>query len=642
MQTPARGVMNATHTNPREPPFRNNIPRRESIAPQAKQNQRRGWLNFHRWLLCLIALAFLIPFGLLREKSRPPMLETGRLAAFSEGSEAEAGGPLNIIGLQPFRKTSSIPIRSSGGREGTATLVNLNPAINAWYVLEIAWADTATKLDYHLENIRPRTQSLALDETYPFGIVIMEEEKRYRCDLFSGDPAGALQQARSSQQIYASICEGRVALRNPAKGKRSTLEAGTKFLRDQVWGGEEVIVLFHHLLEDANREPGEIRTATHTPATMQGGEDAFGVPLAAAIDQKFAGQVVASRNLEITPENSEGNGMRPGEWYPVRGNPGIYVSLIQPNMIAAQVLTGNKGRVQSLDNVEASALCYLVAFDLDQFDLAYSLGTDHPAVTWSNHMLSQERDPNLPGPDGIGYIAPLVATGLVRPDDARATAAVFTGGFKRDHGAFKSGELALKNHGSHYGFLENGVVFSKLQPGLATIYVRADGFVEMKTWEEADDKLLPGIRYARQNGVPLVEFDEATQSGVPGRLVMQWGPGNWSGSEDAKLRTMRSGVGLQQAGAKRFFIYAVFSTATPSAMVRVFQAYRCRYAMLLDMNALEHTYLAVYRRTDSRLIVDHLLSGMGEVDKSGPGRTIPRFLAYPDNRDFFYFMRRTK
>lgn len=634
--------MNAIHTNPPEAPFRNNLQQEDPIASRATQNEKRSWLNPHRLLLGLILLVILIPFGLVREKSKPTVLETGRIAAFSEGAEVEPGGLTNIVGLQPFRKTSSIHIRSSSGREGTATLVNLNPAINAWYVLEIAWTDDASRAAYHLENIRPRTQSLALDETYRLGLVIVEREARYRCDLIGGDSGGALEQARSSQQIYASLCEGRVALRNPAKGKRSTLEAGTKFLRDQIWGGEEVIVLFHHLLQDENREMGEIHNSTHTPPTEHGGEDPTGVPLAAAIDPKFTGQVVASRNLEITPENAERNGMRPGEWYPVRGNPGIYVSLLQPNMVAAQVLQGNKGRVQSLDNVEAPALCYLIAFDLDQLDLAFSLGTDHPAVTWSNHMLSQARDPKLPGPDGIGNIAPLISTGLIRPEDARTTAAVFTGGFKRDHGAFKSGELALRNHGSHYGFVENGVVFSKLQPGLATVYVRDDGFVGMKTWEEVDGKSLPGIRYARQNGVPLLEFDEPTQSGVPGRLVTQWGAGNWSGSEDAKLRTMRSGVGLQQNGAKRFFIYAVFSTATPSAMVRVFQAYRCRYAMLLDMNALEHTYLAVYRGTDSQLIVEHLLSGMGEVDKSGPGGSIPRFLAYPDNRDFFYFMRRTK
>ena len=28
---------------------------------------------------------------------------------------------------------------------------------------------------------------------------------------------------------------------------------------------------------------------------------------------------------------------------------------------------------------------------------------------------------------------------------------------------------------SHYGFIENGVVFSKLQPGLATVFMLEDG-----------------------------------------------------------------------------------------------------------------------------------------------------------------------
>ena len=103
---------------------------------------------------------------------------------------------------------------------------------------------------------------------------------------------------------------------------------------------------------------------------------------------------------------------------------------------------------------------------------------------------------------------------------------------------------------------------------------------------------------------------------------------------------MRSGAALQTSHGKRFLIYAVFSDATPSAMARIFQAYRCDYAMLLDMNALEHTYLALYRRSGSQMFVDHLFKGMSEVDKSAAGELVPRFLGYPDNRDFFYVMRR--
>jgi hypothetical protein len=58
-------------------------------------------------------------------------------------------------------------------------------------------------------------------------------------------------------------------------------------------------------------------------------------------------------------------------------------------------------------------------------------------------------------------------------------------------------------------------------------------------------------------------------------------------------------------------------------MARVFQAYGCRYAMLLDMNALEHTYLALYARQDGKIAVQHLILGMEEVDKSTNGAMVP-------------------
>jgi len=58
------------------------------------------------------------------------------------------------------------------------------------------------------------------------------------------------------------------------------------------------------------------------------------------------------------------------------------------------------------------------------------------------------------------------------------------------------------------------------------------------------------------------------------------------------------------------------------------------------MNALEHTYLAIYKRQDSNLYVQHLIQGMNEVDKSVKGGYIPRFLGYSDNRDFFYLTRK--
>ena len=127
---------------------------------------------------------------------------------------------------------------------------------------------------------------------------------------------------------------------------------------------------------------------------------------------------------------------------------------------------------------------------------------------------------------------------------------------------------------------------------------------------------------------------------MPGALVNIWGEGNWSGSANEDLRTVRAGLCLQEAGGRRFLVYAYFSSASPSAMARVFQAYRCRYAMHLDMNALEHTYLGLYAAEGGRRTVEHLIDGMDVLDRHSGDALAPRFLGFPDNRDFFYLVRR--
>ncbi len=538
-----------------------------------------------------------------------------------------------IIDLQPYRQSSCVNIRSAEGKSGTATLVNLNPSINAWYLLEIAWAGSP-EISYHLENPDPRSRKLVLDEKYLSGLTIVEGKQQSRCELWG---ANTLNSAKASQRIYAPLCDGRIYLRNPATGHRTSLEAATDFLRAHVWGAEKIISAGHILMGEMHRETGEMQADGGAVESRKG---EAGQPRPAMIDSEYSGRLLAVNNLGIDLGGTDRTGMRPGAWYPAPQNPGVHVSVLRPNLISPAVLASYKTRTNTLDSAEASALSYLIAFDLDRFDLGYALGTDHPRVRWSDHMLAKMRDPALPGPDGIANIAPLIATGLIAPQNAPKTVATFTAGFKREHGAFKYGELALQNYGTHYGFVENGVVFSKLQPVLSTILVLDNGSVAMKTWTEDDNALLPRIRHARQNGVPLVEFDPASKAAIPGAQVKYWGPGNWSGSEDLKLRTMRSGAAIQTNGSKRFLIYAVFPSATPSAMARVFQAYQCDYAMLLDMNALEHTYLALYRRAGSQLLVDHLIKGMAELDKSKSGEVVPRFLGYADNRDFFYLIRR--
>jgi len=244
--------------------------------------------------------------------------------------------------------------------------------------------------------------------------------------------------------------------------------------------------------------------------------------------------------------------------------------------------------------------------------------------------------------NGVGSSAPLVLNGLVIPADVDRTVATFAGGFKREHGAFRYGPLALVNHGSHYGFIQEGVILSKLQPGLATLFVMNDGRVEMRTWTPGSNASLEAIRYARQNGVPLVEYDPALGRGVPGSLVNLWGPGNWSGSASEVLRTLRAGACLQETGSRRFLLYGYFSAATPSARAGIFQAYQCRYAMQLDMNALEHTCLAIYVHRDRERLVEHLVQGMKQWDSRTREGLAPRFLAAPDERDFLYLTERER
>lgn len=549
--------------------------------------------------------------------------------------EYNADAAKTILQLQQFRQTESAHI-SSDGNAGLATLVNLNPNINAWFVLEIGSGGNKSLATYHLENADPHGTRISLNES---GLVIAAGDSRITCDVFQRGSEDGLEHARESQRPLYPICGGRVFVRNSTVGHRTAIEAATDFLRDHMWGAENVIAIGHYLLGDSYRESAIVHNTTQ-PEPTTNTNNIRNRPLPALIDSSYADKSIISNNLGISLLASPANGLTPGAWYEASANAGIYVSLVQPNQLSRQVLESYRTIVSNLDDVESAALCYLIAFDLDRFSLGYALGTEHPRVDWSNHILPQIKDPKLPGPDGIGTIAPLVSTGLLNPEYTRRTVAAFTGGFKRAHGAFKYGEFASVNHGSHYGFIENGVVFSKLQPGLSTLYVLNDDSIWMKTWQQSDNELLNSIRYARQNGVPLIDSPLASEIPTPGPLVGRWGPGNWSGSGEGKLRTIRSGIALQNNNGKRFLIYALFSDATPSAMARVFQGYRCSYAMLLDMNALEHTYLAVYRASGSRTYIDHLLKGMSQFEQAASGQLIPRFIGYPDNRDFFYVMRR--
>jgi len=554
----------------------------------------------------------------------PAAAVTSTLAAADSIEAPSAPRAPSVIELQAYRQSTR------GEQPGTvsAVLTDLNPVMHAWYLLEIRDAE-GQRSAYHLQLPAPEHQRLLLDSADGSRLLITGRDGDTQCDL-SGKASLAVAAARMLP--YVPLCDGKLYLRRRLRGAESSLESVVEFLRDNVWGGEQLVDAVKARLQDAEREVGTIAARVEAPTATHVG------PRPARIAPEFADAAIASGRLGIAVDAP--GSMLTGQWYPARAQSGVYVSVMEPDAVAPEILKKHLGSVNPLDEVERSALTYLVAFDLAHFELAFTMGTDHPRVDWSPRAAAARGKSDWAGPDGYATLSPLAMTGMVPPWQTARTVATFVGGFKRDHGAFKYGAFSRNNNGNHYGFMEEGVVLSTLKTGLATFYVLVDGSVHMSTWTERDERKLELVRYARQNGVALVERDRETGESVPGLLVNRWGPGNWSGSSESSLRALRAGVCMARHDGRAMLIYAYFSTATPSAMARVFQAYDCDYAMLLDMNALVHTYLALYRQEAGKVTVEHVVREMIQADPVLHGTPLPRFLSTPDNRDFFYLTRR--
>lgn len=535
--------------------------------------------------------------------------------------------PKNIIELQPYRRTETA--RLADGR--VVKLISLNPNVNSWFVLQVGpWQWNRL---YHLQNPVPARQNVNLSRGPNPQLIFRVGGTVTKCSPWK-DADRALSKARQSKLPFAPICHGHLFLRNRVDGHSTRLEWTANFIRNNIVGGELIVGFVKDtFFKDAFRIVPR-RAKSQAPAAGAGSVPAG--PSPALSKHYLVRSKIGLRQISGTPGR-----MALGRWYPLASNSGIYVSAMQPGAIDNSILHG-PGKTKPLDSIEARSMDYLVAFDLSQFDLGYVMGTSHPGLGWSPRPPASSVNKALPGPDGVGNPAPLVPLGMLNPVLSSRVVATFAAGFKRRHGAFKTGPLSLVNHGSHYGFIQQGVIMSKLEPGLATIYVMDDGSIHMKTWTLADNALLPKIRFARQNGVPLLERNSNGGAGIPGALVARDTAGNWSGSADNRLRTLRAGACMLDHGGKRYLVYAFFSTATPSAMARTFEGYGCSYAMLLDMNALEHTYLAIYQRNGTKRAIEHLIPGMAVVDrKDRNGHRMARFVDYPDNRDFFYMVRRS-
>jgi hypothetical protein len=328
-----------------------------------------------------------------------------------------------------------------------------------------------------------------------------------------------------------------------------------------------------------------------------------------------------------------------GRWYKASNHPGVFVSALKCSVIDPTILDSYKDRVDAIGTHdkglhEAEALVYLMAYDLTQFRMGFVLGADHPRIEWSPRATARPSK----GPDGFDTKKPLSTIGVVPPYYEQRTEATFVGGFKREHGCFKAGPLSTVNNYSHFGFMEEGTVFSALHPGLATVCIFQDGTVDLLTWPDKSDELQGRLLHARQNCVALVDGVDANGMSVPGKYVNRWGDGAWSGNQHGDILTLRAGMAIQDAAKRRFLVFAYFTGATPSSMARIFQAFNCRYGMLLDMNSPGLCYTALYKRDSQCAITgaEYLHKDMAGANGSNGSL---RFLQTNDVRDFFYMMR---
>ncbi len=539
----------------------------------------------------------------------------------------EAIGPKSIVEQALYRTTSSL---------GGVTLIDLAPSIGVWHLVTVDHDGVPDT--FHLENPLGVAQTLALDPSGA-GVAITRDGVSTVCDLWGGSPS-ALEAARASKRVYAPVCDGAFYVRNPALGAKTPLEWSTDFLRDNVWGGEQITnTVKATLFADSERRDATLDGSTGQAPAAVG-------PLPALISPTYVGGIVDTPDLglplEGAPIGTAADGMplgraEVGVWYPITNVPGMYGSAVAAKFLDPSVFARSGDRARTLDYGEQTALVYTVAIDLDAYDLGYEVGTDHPRVSWSARLADEQKDLTRPGPDGFETLDPLVRTGELDPYYQARFAAAFVGGFKRMHGAFREGPL----EGKHYGFVEYGLELSKLQPGYATFIVWDDGRVEFKTWTEDDAASLPRIRHARQNGVPVIEPDPVTGLGRAGDLVKDRAAGNWASSVEGDFRSVRSGACIQETPRGRYLLYSWFSSATPSGMAHVMSGYGCTYAMLMDMNALEHTYLAIdVPDGKGDFDVRHLITGMEVLDRQRGSRAYQRFVGFADNRDFFYVLRK--
>jgi hypothetical protein len=520
------------------------------------------------------------------------------------------------------------------GEAVTASLLNLNPAIGVWYLLKATKPGSGGEAYFHLEapisGTSLRLGAQGLEVAAPDG-------RRIACDIFNSRSESSIAAISERGDPYADLCGNLVFLRLGQKGAANgKKERWANRARAWKLGG---IVDWY---KDTLKEDDET-TATVVGENGKNPQASAG-PRRAEVNAAVASQELAVQKIDVELEG-EPKGLLPGAWYRLANQAAIYFSLVRIGDADPELVRQQPGLVDPLSPKLKSSLAYMVAFDLSQVALAWSHGTNFPGVGNSSKI----KGASGPGPDGFGTLDPLQMSGLVNPAYFGRVLATMCGGFQREHGV----QLGGPHAGQYNGFMQEGVLLSRMNSGLATVVMYKNGDVDIHPWGDDDEARIADIRYARQNGMPLIELNPRTGAFQPGAYVRESmsGYANWSGRPKDRIEAGETQRASERAAAcvaendgRRYLLYGYFALATPSSMALALQAYGCRGAIHLDMNSAEQAYMGILSRSGDSYRVEHPVAEMKELDGresiDGKNRPVPWYVAEPTQADFFYVMQK--
>ncbi|MCX8501826.1 MAG: hypothetical protein ORO03_09070 [Alphaproteobacteria bacterium] len=524
------------------------------------------------------------------------------LAMVPSGSGLAAELPLVALQYNPQISTGT-------GVEGGYRLVNLNPNLGHWYLLERDYLGEGQFA--HLEVPSGKAIRLRLEGQ---ALVIDGINRTAKCSLEGESNPLFIK----STQAFTASCSADVFVRHDTGGYISTGEFLTQLSKHWQWSQS----LFLNLMVRVFNRPEVFAAATPNPnpplakPAVSGDPSNDASPIPARLKPDYEPAPISASQLGLRLE--AGSPPRHGSWGRVQSPDGepiaaVYASVITPEISASSI---------KIPDSDKANLVYLLGFDLSRTRLDYHLGASEPGLGWSRVTARTSADY---GPDGFAHIAPLRRNGIVPFWQVRNLLAVFSGGMGRDRNNYNppTPAASAKPERIFGGITQSGVLLSRLQPGLATVYGLSDGRIGIKAWQESDQSSLgPLSQFALQNGFMILD------DGAVAPMVWKRS-GNWNGNDQWPRSQVRSGLCLQKSGGKEFLLYGLFTGATPVTMAKVFLSYGCTQAMQLDSGSYATSFAELFTWDQNGGAAQALAP-----QAKGWSRN-KRFISQSDSRDFF-------